>query len=82
MQRVEVSPDRLGSQFFKAYQYDELGQTLEIEFADGRRCVHSRVPADLYRDFHESREPGRFWAAAIRDASKDGQPSYPMRMVS
>jgi hypothetical protein len=80
MERVQVHEDRLGAQFFKSYRYDEIGYNLEIEFADGRKIVHSGVPRDVYEALHTSPHPGRFWAVAIRHNNK-GEHGYDARMV-
>lgn len=80
MERIEVHEERLGAQFFKAYRYDEIGHSLEIEFADGRKCIHSGVPRDIYEGFHKSPHPGRYWATVIRHNHK-GEHGYDARMV-
>lgn len=76
MERVEVKQPS----FMLAHRYDEPSQSLTIEFKDGRRWTHAKVPADLYREFLLSDFPMLFWAVRIRQArdGEAGQPLYPL----
>lgn len=61
MERVEISAG-----FLAAHRYDELSQSLTIEFRDGRKWTHANVPPDVYEELRTTDLPMLIWAVKIR----------------
>lgn len=60
MQRVPVDSSDLVS-----VGYDELSQTLEIEFKENRVYQYLEVPADIYKGLLKADSPGRYFFSYI-----------------
>jgi hypothetical protein len=54
------------SSSLKSVGYDELTQTLTVEFHTGKKYSYGEVPVEVYNDLLEAKSAGSYFAKNIR----------------